>query len=161
MSVQYQGQSMSVYRLAQLTGYPMTSLYRAYHKGLRTGEELLAEATKHLVTYQGKVMTARQLCAATDTSYRRVLRRLKAGVPAEKAVKDNVDRRGTNCASKLSPSEVLRIYELLFTKQVCQHTLAEEYGVHQSTISDIWRHKRWGWLTAPLRYQLEGKASNE
>ncbi|EPN4980223.1 hypothetical protein [Vibrio diabolicus] len=48
MSVQYQGQSMSVCRLAQLTGYPLTSLYRAYHKGLRTGEELLAEATKHL-----------------------------------------------------------------------------------------------------------------
>ncbi|EPM4498004.1 hypothetical protein ACTJ26_004168 [Vibrio parahaemolyticus] len=106
-------------------------------------------------------MTVRQLCAATDTSYRRVLRRLKAGIPAEKAIKDNVDRRGKNCASKLSPSEVLRIYELLFTKQVCQHTLAEEYGVHQSTISDIWRHKRWGWLTAPLRYQLEGKTSNE
>ncbi|MFH4456529.1 MULTISPECIES: hypothetical protein [Vibrio] len=80
MSIQYQGQSMSVYRrLAQLTGYPMTSLYRAYHKGLRTGEELLAEATKHLVTYQGKVMSARQLCAATDTSYRRVLRRLNVG----------------------------------------------------------------------------------
>ncbi|MCF9406565.1 hypothetical protein J7920_24095, partial [Vibrio parahaemolyticus] len=59
---------------------------------------------------------------------RRVLRRLKAGIPAEKAIKDNVDRRGKNCASKLSPSEVLRIYELLFTKQVCQHTLAEEYG---------------------------------
>ncbi|MGX9997914.1 hypothetical protein [Vibrio sp. JZG120] len=37
MSIQYQGQSMSVYRLAQLTGYPMTSLYRAYHKGLLTG----------------------------------------------------------------------------------------------------------------------------
>ncbi|HHX8304307.1 TPA: hypothetical protein ACVOZG_002414 [Vibrio diabolicus] len=134
----------------------MTSLYRAYHKGLRTGEELLAEATKHLVTYQGKVMTARQLCAATDASYRRVLRRLKAGVPAEKAVRDNVERRGKNSASNLSPS----IYELLFSKQVCQHTLAEEYGVHQSTISDIWRHRRWGWLTAPLHYQLEGKASN-
>ena len=156
MKVEYRGELVSIYRLGKLSGCPLTTLYRAYHKGLRTGEELVVEARKHLIEYKGELITTRKLCLITKSDYRSVKRRLKAGVATEKAVADLIDRRGgASKVSKLSPSDVLYIYATLFKKEKTQRLLAIEFGIHQSTVSDIWRHKRWDWLTAPLRYELE------
>lgn len=161
MKVEYQGERVSIYRLGQLSGCPLTSLYRGYHNGLRTGEELVSEAQKHLVEYKGKLITKNKLCAITKSDYRSVGRRLKAGVATEDAVTDLVDRRGATKSAKLSPSEVLNIYVALFRKEKSQGLIATELGIHQSTVSDIWRHKRWGWLTAPLRHELELELDNK
>lgn len=161
MKVEYQGEWVSIYRLGKLSGCPLTSLYRAYHNGLCTGEEMVAEVQKHLVEYKGKLVTTRKLCLLTKSDYRSVQRRLKAGVSTDDAVADLVDRRGCTKSAKLSPSDVLTIYVSLFSKSKSQGLIATEFGIHQSTVSDIWRHKRWGWLTAPLRHELELKSDNE
>lgn len=155
MKVQYQGELISIYKLGKLSGCPLTSLYKAYHNGLRSGDELVAEAQKHLIEYNGKLITTRCLCSLTDSNYGRIRRRLKAGIAADDAVTDLVDRRGTTKLAKLSPSDVLQIYKSLFKKEKSQVLIASEFGVHQATVSDIWRHKRWGWLTSPLRHELE------
>lgn len=155
MRVEYQGEQVSIYELGKLSGCPLTSLYRAYHKGLRTGEALVTEAQKHLIEYKGKLITIRKFCLITRSDYRSVRRRLKAGLSLEAAAADLVDRRGATKSAKLSPSNVLSIYVSLFRKEKSQGLIAIEFGIHQSTVSDIWRHKRWGWLTAPLRHELE------
>lgn len=155
LKIEFQGELVSVYRLGKLTKCPLTSLYRAYHNGFRTGEELVAETKKHLVEFKGQWITKRKLCQITKSDYRSVQRRLKAGVKTENAVADLIDRRGATKSAKLSPSEVLSIYIALFKKEKSQGLIAAEFGVDQSTVSDIWRHKRWGWLTASLRYELE------
>lgn len=155
MIVNYQGKQVSIYRLGKLSGCPLTTLYRAYHKGLRTGESLISEAQKHLVEYEGQLITVKKLCSITNSDYRAVLRRVKAGVDPQSAVLDKVDRRGSTKAAKLTPSDVLGIYVTLFRKEKSQRVIASEFGIDQSTVSDIWRHKRWGWLTAPLRHELE------
>lgn len=161
MIVEYQGKLVSIYRLGQLSGCPLTSLYRAYHNGIRSGDELVSNVQKHLVEYKGKLITTRKLCKFTKSNYRSVQRRLKAGIAMDDAVVDLVDRRGATKSAKLSPSEVLNIYVVLFKKEKSQVLIAAEFGVHQSTVSDIWRHKRWGWLTAPLRYELELESDNK
>ncbi|AZS26265.1 hypothetical protein [Vibrio anguillarum] len=155
MKIEYQGEMISIYKLAKLSGCALTSLYRAYHLGIRSGDELVAEARKHLVEYNGEFITTRKLCSLTQSDYRKVKRRLNAGVTADNATLDRIDRRGATKAAKLSPSEVLNIYVWLFRKEKTQGVIATEFDIHPSTVSDIWRHKRWGWLTAPLRYELE------
>ena len=155
MKVTYQGKEVSIYRLGKLTGCPLTSLYRAQKKGFVTGEELVEEARKHLIQYKGELITVRKLCLLTRSDYRSVKRRLESGLPVERAVADLVDRRGGTKKTKLTPSEVLVIYTTLFKKEKTQKCVAQEFGVHQATVSDIWRHKRWDWLTSPLRFQLE------
>jgi DNA invertase Pin-like site-specific DNA recombinase len=109
------------------------------------------------IEYDGELTTVRKVCITTDSNYGFIVRRLKAGMPIEKALVDKVERRGTRPA-KLTPSEVLTIYRLLFLKEKTQSLIAIEFSVKQSTVSNIWRHKRWDWLTSPLRYQLEKAA---
>jgi len=155
MKVIYNNESISIYKLGQLSGCPLSTLYRAYHSGLRCGNEIIKEARKHLVEHEGKWISKNKLCTITQVNFGKVQRRLKAGVSVKDAVGDKKDRRGTTKSAKLSPSDVLNIYASLFWKEKTQTQLASEFGVHCSTISDIWRHKRWGWLTAPLRYNLE------
>ena len=116
---------------------------------------MIKEAQKHLIMYEGKLITVRKLCLLTKSDYRSVQRRLKAGMSPEKAAADLVDRRGNAKNVLLVPSQVLTIYAMLFNGEKTQTLIAKEFNVHQSTISDIWRHKRWDWLTAPLRYELE------
>lgn len=161
ISVEYQDEQVSIYKLGKLSGIPLTTLYRAYRNGFSTGDELIAEAKrvaeakKQLVEYKGEFMTIQALCSKTKSNYGSVKRRLDSGMSAEQAVSDSTDRRGVSKATKLSPSDVMNIYVRLFNKEASQTLIANEYGVHSSTISDIWRHKHWGWLTSALRYQLE------
>ncbi|HAS8538210.1 TPA: hypothetical protein I7730_00155 [Vibrio vulnificus] len=155
MKVNYNNESISIYKLGQLSGCPLTSLYRAYHSGLRCGDAIVKEARKNLVEHEGKWISKSKLCSITQSELRKVQRRLKAGVSVNDAVVDKKDRRGATKSAKLSPSDALNIYASLFWKEKTQTQIASEFGVHCSTISDIWRHKRWGWLTAPLRYSLE------
>ena len=157
--VKYRGDEISIYRLGQLSNLPTTTLYRHFHAGIDDGEELVKKAREHLVEYKGKFITRRQLCIRTHSDYRSVNRRLNADVPVEKAISDIVDRRGRAWSTRLTPSNVMAIYTTLFFKEKTQTALAKEYGVHQTTICDIWRHKRWGWLTAPLRFELEENKS--
>lgn len=157
MKVEYHGELISVYQLGKRSGVPLSSLYRAYRKGLRNGDDLIREATKHLIDYQGERITTRQLCLKTRSDYRSVKRRLNAGVATEDAVADLTDHRGGTKSAKLSPSDVLTIYAWLFRKEKTQGQIAKAYGIHQSTVSDIWRHKCWDWITAPLRYALENE----
>ena len=153
--VEYQGLMVSIATLGKLSKCSTTSLYRAFHNGFRTGDELVVEVRKHLIEYKGEYISIRKLCLLTDSDYKSVKRRLKAGIPAESAILDLVDRRGAARARKLSASDVLEIYMVLFRKEKTQASVATDYDIHQSTISDIWRHRRWGWLVSPLRYQLE------
>lgn len=153
--VKYQGNEISIYRLGQLTDLPTTTLYRLFHSGVVDGHELVVKAREHLIEYKGEHITRRQLCLRTHSDYRSVNRRLKADIPVEKAIADIVDRRGGAYRTRLTPSDVLKIYVTLFKKEKSQMVVSREYQVHQSTISDIWRGKRWGWLTSPLRTFLK------
>ena len=156
-TIKYKGNMVSVYRLGQLTGVPLSTLYRYSRKGMVDGEEMVAKAKESRIEFNGEMLTRHQLAAKTGADYRKIRRRIAAGVSVENAVTDKTDRRGNNQNYRFSPTEVLEIYAALFNKEVSQGFLARKYKVNQSTISDIWRGKHWGWLTAPLRYSLENK----
>lgn len=51
-----------------------------------------------------------------------------------------------NGKSKLTGSQVIRIKELLNMGCVFQHTIAEAFGVHKSTIGSIKTGLTWSWL---------------
>ncbi|PSV00734.1 hypothetical protein [Photobacterium kishitanii] len=156
MAISYKGEMISIYKLSKISGQPPSSLYRGYHRGIKTGEELITFARKHLIEFEGKWVSMKQVCKATNSNSGSIKRRLAAGIPIELAVLDSTERRGRNSiTATLTPSEVIDIYTTLFNKNESQTHLAEQYGVHQSTISDIWRQKRWGWLTSPVRWDLE------
>lgn len=53
------------------------------------------------------------------------------------------NRRSKNGMAKLTEAQVLRIKELLKEGVLFQKTIADAFGVHQSTISDIKRQKYW------------------
>lgn len=155
MKIEYKGEQISIYRLGKLTGVALSVLYRYYHNGMRDGDAMTEKAFNRRVTYQGKRITVRHLAILTGKNYRGLRRRIGGGMTPEEAVNDKKERRGAVGANKLSPSNVMTIYQTVFNKEKTQAQLAKEYGVHQSTISDIWTHRRWGWLTAALRYDLE------
>lgn len=53
-------------------------------------------------------------------------------------------RRGIDVPNaKLSPEAVLDIRQ----RTKMQKEYASQYGICQQTVSDIWRRKRWGWVT--------------
>ncbi|EGQ7810328.1 hypothetical protein I6Y99_004371 [Vibrio parahaemolyticus] len=154
-TVQYKGEYISIYRLGQLTNTPLTSLYRAQKKGLTDGRDIVTEARKHLIKHNGGFVTMRQLAKQSKSSQGALKRRIEAGMTTNEAVNDRIDRRGRTKSAKLSPTQVLAIYHAVFYKIKTQALIAQEHGVHQSTVCDIFRGKRWGWLTAPLRHTLE------
>ncbi|EGQ9286350.1 hypothetical protein F7U66_10885 [Vibrio parahaemolyticus] len=161
MLVPYKGEQVSIKRLSKLSGCPTRTLYRAYQLGIRDGEGMIKEALKHLVCYKGKYMTVMELSQTTNCNYKQLRRRLQAKIPPEEAVQiKSVTRGSCKENAKLTPSQVLIIFEALFYKRKTQTGLGKEYNVKPSTISDIWRHKRWGWLTAPLRYELEQRENS-
>lgn len=93
---------------------------------------------------------------STSANYRRIKRRLKAGISLQDAMADKKNRAGnTSQFAKLTPSQAIEIYMACFYRKKTQQKIAKEYGIHQSTVSDIWRHKRWGWLTSVVRFDLE------
>lgn len=143
-----------MYRLGQLSGCPLSSLYRAYRTGLRDGDKILHEARKNLILYKGEWVSLAKAARDLGVSASKLSRRIEAGLPVGCSTKE---ARGCNQETKLTPSQVLEIYNILFRKQKTQSALAKEFSVHQSTISDVWRHKRWVWLTSPIRYELENE----
>ena len=55
--------------------------------------------------------------------------------------------RGTkNHFSKITDDQVLEIYRRVHRGEN-QYSLSDEFGVSQTTVSDIKRGHRWGWLT--------------
>ncbi|PMS91913.1 hypothetical protein [Vibrio parahaemolyticus] len=160
-TVQYKGEYISIYRLGQLTNTPLTSLYRAQKKGLTDGRDIVTEAKKHLIKHNGEFVTMSQLVKKSKSSQGALKRRIGAGMTSNEAVNDRIDRRGGRTKSaKLSPTQVLGIYHAVFYKLKTQTLIAHEYGVHPSTVCDIWRGKRWGWLTSPFRHALEQSHSH-
>jgi len=119
--------------------------------------------TIYKTTNDGVPISVHELCRVKKVDYRKVIRRVKAGIPLETAINyknekiSPLKRSGTLSPYILTPSDVIKIYTLLFNKVKSQTKIANEYGIHPSTVSDIWRHKRWGWLTSPIRYELEQK----
>ncbi|WGY45241.1 hypothetical protein [Vibrio sp. ABG19] len=158
--IEYQGELVSISQFGKLTGCPLTSLYRAYHKGIRTSEGLIEAVRGWRVEYQGELVAVSHICRIAKSDHRAVKRRLNAGASAEDAVADLKDRRYCQRGTKLTPSQVMYAYTAIFMKEKTQATVGKELGVAQCTISDIWRHKRWDWLTAPLRHHLEAQAKH-
>lgn len=141
-----------------MTGVPMTNLYRSRDKGFKTGEEIVKDATSRLINHNGKMATLKDIASSMGVDPRKLKRRMDAGAVAGGEIKAVQDARGrTPKTATLTPSEVIDIYFMLFTKQKTQKLIAKEMGVHQTTISDIWRGKRWGWITSPIRFELEGQ----
>lgn len=95
----------------------------------------------------------------SPSDYQRISRRARQRADAGSPPRDALKGAGNGCdgnqSIRVSPTTVLEIYTALFYRQKSQLALAKEYGIAQSTISDIWRHESWRWLTAPLRYRLE------
>lgn len=62
-----------------------------------------------------------------------------------------VKRRGargeSHAHSKLTTEIVVEIRRRYAEGKVSQHELADEYGIRQSTVSDIIRRRKWAWLT--------------
>lgn len=161
MRVKYDGKWLSIYQLSKITACPLTSLYRAYHDGIHDGEELVKEVRKNLVEYNGEFMSTHKLSEISGSDYRKVRRRINAGLSAKEAISSaKASKSNVIAPSILTANDVLKIYTMLFYKEKTQTAIALSYGVHQSTISDIWRQRRWKWITAPLRYMLETQGSD-
>ena len=155
-SIVYKGKVVSIYKLAQLSGLPRTPMYTVHKKGVTDGEAIIAAVKNKLHECDGRYVNLKELCAIKNVDYRAVCRRLHSGGTLEQALSYNgLDRRGDNTIPKLTGSQILYVYEKLFKKESTQGKLARELGVNQSTISDVWRHNSWAWLTSPLRHQLE------
>lgn len=76
------------------------------------------------------MITPHKLCQQTNSDYRRVKRRMNAGVAVKNAVKKLIDKRAaTTKTAKLSPSKVISIYVTLFRKEKGQAVLATEFDV--------------------------------
>lgn len=148
----YNGVNMTFKQMEELTGVDRRLLHKRYSKGYRD-EDLVCETTFKPITveYCGKVVTLKELADLTGIGYNRLTRRYREGLRGKELYRKANGNKGKSVGIKLTPNTVAEIYHQLIYGKLTQAELADIYGVHQSTISDINRGKRWGNLTKELK----------
>lgn len=88
------------------------------------GDEKLQEVLKDNETLRSDILRLKELWEESSNNYETEIAKLKA-------------RRGNPVKSKLSDDDVIEIYRLATSKEMSIKAIAEKYGIHTSTVSDI------------------------
>lgn len=100
------------------------------------------------VKYQNRFVPLRKLAAELDIPFSTLNHRYCKGIRGVALCSSTSLRRGKVCkAPKLTNDQVLDIYSMAHATHFNQYQIAELYGIHQSTVSDIKLGRRWNNLT--------------
>lgn len=90
----------------------------------RIGDAKLDELLAENATLKNDILTLKELWDESAKNYETEIAQLKA-------------RRGNPATTKLSNADVIEIYRLATSKEMTIKAIAEKFGVHTSTVSDI------------------------
>lgn len=146
----YNGVEYTLEALSNLTGIPTSTLSSRQQRGI-TGQDLVKKVKQKRVRLFGNLLNLRQVADRSGIPYNTIRRRYRDGLRGERLINpNNLNLGKLHDGFKLTHEQVREIFIAAHNGDLSQDTIAEEYEVHQSTVSDIKRGKRWRLITQDI-----------
>lgn len=147
----HNGVEYTATELSVISGVPRTTLTERYKNGVR-GEALVKKVKPRRVRLFGKLLNLGQVADISGIPSTTIRRRYRDGLRGEKLINpNNLNLGRLHDGFKLSHDQVREIYIAAHSEVLSQEEIAECYNVHQSTVSDIKRGKRWKLITQNIK----------
>lgn len=143
--IYFKGNSVTIYALAKIYGVSWSELNRRYTAGRRDDDLVAPPRTPTRVEYDGEMLTLREAAKASGISYSTLFRRYDDGRRGDylfTRVNGNVGDK-TKAATKLNETTAKEVFDKAQKGDVTQASIAKEYNIDPSHVSDIKNKKRW------------------
>lgn len=153
----YLGEELTISTIAKLGKVSETTIHRRYAMGLRD-KDLIKKVNKpRRVKYSNnKLYTFTELSKLTKISACTLRRRYNDGLRGTELYgKQHLSKGKVYKGINLTQEEVRAIYKLAHQSDITQYAIADQYGIHQSTVSDIKLGRRWNNLTKHTKNTTE------